>query len=722
MPNEPKPAAQTLIHPRASTSHRQGMDALAVFHAITERLWLVFLFIVFGILAALGYIRRAPVLYASTATIQVEQVERKIINVDKSGYPEDLRNLDVVPTIAQSLKSRALLERVIDTNRLSSDPRFVGLIEEAPTRERLYRALAGMLEVRVRRGTRLIDITAISPFPEMTDTIVNSLVEEYMRSTGEEHVSSTEVATESLVQEAQRLKKKLTESENALQAYREQTGTVSLDQNKDTVVAKMKELSTRVTAAKSARINAESDYAQLQKLGNDVEALLVLPVVARDPKVVEIQMTINKLESDLANLRQRYKEKHPKFIQAVSQIEEWKQTFTNAVRKVPETVKVALESARAAEKALEDALKAQETAAMELDKAAIQYNVLLREVDSDRALYEAVLNQLKQTTVDTKAQPTRVKLVQPGYRPEVPFAPNKLKIVLISLGFSILAGCFLAVGLQAIDHSYKTVDTVESETGLPVLSAIPMLRELRTSKTRLVVSDDPKSPGAEAFRTLRVSLSMLGKAQDRRTFLMCSALPQEGKTFTSLNYAAALAQQGLRTVLIDCDLRKPSVEEYFGEKESQRPGVTDYLTGQKTMDEIVVQSKLDKLCYIPAGTTAPNPAELLGQGGFPGLLAEALQRFDRVVVDTAPVHAVSDTLLIAPHVQTACLVTRAAKTPRKAVLRALQMLRTAGAPIAGIVFNQLPRRGGAGYGYYYSSYYDYGYYGKYAKKGVYGAK
>jgi capsular exopolysaccharide synthesis family protein len=215
---------------------------------------------------------------------------------------------------------------------------------------------------------------------------------------------------------------------------------------------------------------------------------------------------------------------------------------------------------------------------------------------------------------------------------------------------------------------------------------------------------------------------MLGKAEDRRIFLMSSALPQEGKTFTSLNYAASLAQQGLRTVLIDCDLRKPSVQEYFGEDETDRVGVTDYLTGQKTLDQIIVPSKLDKLCYIPAGTTAPNPAELLAQGGFRGLVQDALKQFDRVVVDSAPVHAVSDTLLIVSHVQTVCLVTRAAKTPRKAVLRALQMLRGAGAPLAGVVFNQLPRQRGAGYGYYYSSYYDYGYYGKYSKKGVYGTK
>jgi succinoglycan biosynthesis transport protein ExoP len=220
---------------------------------------------------------------------------------------------------------------------------------------------------------------------------------------------------------------------------------------------------------------------------------------------------------------------------------------------------------------------------------------------------------------------------------------------------------------------------------------------------------------------LRVSLSMLGKAEARKVFLFTSAVPSEGKTFSSLNYSASLAQQGLRTLLIDADLRKPAVQDYFGSN-GDLGGVTDYLTGQKKFGEIVQTSKLERLSYITAGTTAPNPAELLAQGGFSGLLDEAVKHFDRVVVDSAPIHAVSDTLLLVANVQTVCIVARAAKTPRKSIQRAIYLVQKAGGPVAGIVLNRLPRRGGAGYGYYYNAYYDYSYYGKYSKKGVYGAK
>src|SRR6266446_192305 len=532
--------------PQSNGDHSasQGLDLGTVFHVLREKVWLVLLLAVAGLLLAAGYIKRAPVLYSSTATLEVQQEEQKILKIDRAMDREDLRSLDVLQTIAQALKSRSLFERVIDTNNLGSDPRFVGLMKETPTRERLASALSRMTDVRLRRGTRLIDITVVHQVPELTKLIANSIVAEFKGQSVEQHTSSSEVANEFLMQEANRLKEKLQKSENDLQAYRERTAAVSLDDRQNTVVSKLKELSTRVTEAKSARIKAESDYAQVERLGTNVQALLVLPVVANDPKVAEIQMTINKQEGDLANLRQRYKEKHPKYLQALSQIQEWRSAFTNAVLQVPQTVKSTLESLRASEQALSDALTKQETAAIDLNKLSIQYNVLARDVESDRALYEAVLNQMKQTSVSKQAQPTKVRVVQSAYTPERPFSPQKRKILALGIVGGLFCGVLLALGLNALDRSFKTVDQVEEELRIPVLGVVPVMREATNSKRPIMVSEDRESAGAEAFRTLRVSLSMLGKVEARKIFLFTSAVPAEGKTFSSLNYAAILAQQG----------------------------------------------------------------------------------------------------------------------------------------------------------------------------------
>jgi capsular exopolysaccharide synthesis family protein len=206
---------------------------------------------------------------------------------------------------------------------------------------------------------------------------------------------------------------------------------------------------------------------------------------------------------------------------------------------------------------------------------------------------------------------------------------------------------------------------------------------------------------------------MLGRKEDRRVFLFTSAVPSEGKTFCSLNYSLCLAQQGLRTLIIDCDLRRPMVERTLEGKRERSCGVTDYLTGQKNFRAITQQTAYQNYHYIPAGTYCPNPAELLAATGIDGLIDEALKHFDRIIIDSAPIHAVSDTLLMLKRVQTACLVVRARKTPRGAVRRAIQLLQEAGAPLSGVILNLLPRS--RLHGYYYNSYYEYTYRGNYAE-------
>jgi capsular exopolysaccharide synthesis family protein len=513
----------------------------------------------------------------------------------------------------------------------------------------------------------------------------------------------------------------LEEWENKLQTYKEKTQSVSVEDRQNIVVQRLKELSLRVTEAKSTRIRLESEYAQVQKLGTNAQALLVISAVANDLSVKQIQASITKLEAEFANLKQRYKEKHPKYMQAASELANWQNSLREAILAVPKVILASLESVRASEQALERTLHEQESFALELSKQQIQYNVIAREVESHRTLYEAVMSRRNETALTKKlpSEDNKIRVVQPAVVPQRPFKPEPAKLMTRGLLAGLVAGILLALGLNALDSSFKTVDQTEEFLAMPVLSVVPQIRDLKPESRTLVVSEDAKSAGAEAFRSLRTALSMLGRAENRRTFLFSSALPQEGKTFCSLNYAASLAQQGLRTVLIDGDLRRPAVEPALTGNSQRGLGVTDYLTGQKKFQEIIQQTSLENFSFISAGTTAPNPAELLAQRGIDALIEEALSHYDRVLVDSAPIHAVSDTLLMVNRIQTVCLVVRAYKTPRKAVLRAIQLLQKSRAPIAGIILNRVPRK--RGLEYYYDPYYDYAYHGKYAQKGVYGA-
>ena len=395
--------------------------------------------------------------------------------------------------------------------------------------------------------------------------------------------------------------------------------------------------------------------------------------------------------------------------------------LAESIPKASEGLKASLDAARASEAALESALSAQEASALELNKLAIRYGVLSREVESDRALYESVLKTMKETSVTKEIKPMQIRVVQPAFTPIKPFSPRRAMIMALSGLGGIFAGLLLVLGLSALDTSMKTVDEAETRLGFPVLAAISNLKEVKKRKHPLVVLHEPHSSGAEAIRTLRTNLSMLGRAEDRRVFLFTSAMPQEGKTFCSVNYAASLAQLGLKVLLIDGDLRKPSVEIVLIGKDQDTPGVTDYLTGKKSLEEVAQPSILPGLFFISGGTTAPNPAELLAKDGLGELIERALKTYDRVVLDSAPIHAVSDTLLMLKNVQTVCLIIRAASTSARSVVRCVQLLKGAQAPLSGLVLNRMPLRRKFGYGhYYYSPYYDYRFEGKYAKKGVYG--
>ena len=709
-----------------------SVDLRQIYHVFLERIWAVLLVLTLTTFLGGLYVVRSPKIYSATLTLQVDQ-ESEIF---KKFRPDDQTTTEVLKTFEQTIISRPVLERVASTNQLTRNGRFLAIYEKkkglfdavagtaAPEKELstegVAATLTGITESRMRRGTRLIDLSVEHPNPEMAALLANSIFREYVQLSFEQYVSSGLTANRFLVDEAEKLKQKMRASEQALQTYREKVDNISLDDKKDLIGQKLKELSAKVTEAQSARIRLESDLAQIKQLGANIGALLGITSVANDPSVREIQSYLSKFDSEFSTIKQRYLSKHPKYIGTLSALNEWRASLTNAVLKIPKTIETAYMGAKASEETLEAALKDAKTEALALGKQKIEFDVLTREVESDRGMYDNVLKKMKEGQVTKELQSDKLRLIQPAMAPNVPAKPQKFKIMAAAVLVGLMGGFMLALLLNQIDSSIKSVDQAEEFLQLPVLTAIPQITSFGNSRG-LVVVDDAKSIGAEAIRTLRTSLSMLGKVENRRVYLFTSAIPAEGKTFCSLNYAVSLAQQGSKTLLIDGDLRRPAVEKAISGKDKKAIGVTDYILGQKSLKDIVQQTGIENFSFIPAGTTAPNPAELLGQHGIDGLVAEALLHYDRVVIDSAPVHAVSDTLLMLKRVQTVCLVARANKTPRKATLRAVQMLRQAEAPLAGLILNRLPRRVGLG-GYYYDSYYNYSYYGKYGAKGVYGAK
>ena len=672
-------------------------DLRAIGHALLEKIWLIAAVNLLTVGAGVLFIVRSEKVFSATTTVEIEQEQQRIIKTDPRRSEE--RGEEVLKTIEQNLKSPALMLRLAHHPELLGEPSFLAGMRSSASEAQLEQILSGSISVKVRPGTWLIDVTAEDASPKIAQKISRVLVEEFIRSTSESREQVSQKAHEFLRQEAERLQAALTRSEESLQRYKEQNRAISLEEKQNTIVERLHEMNAKVTAAKTERLTLEADHAQWQRLaGEPPERLLLLPSVASAPEVVEVQRKISAWEADLGTLSHRYLPAHPKYIEAASNLAELKTNLATAIRKAGELIGTKLEAARATEAKLEEALHAQESMALELTGTAIPYNTIAREVEANRALYESLLARLKESDVAQGVSPYAVRIAAAALLPDRPVKPNKRIILLLSLCSGLALSGSWVLGLYALDNSIRTIDQAERAFGLPTLGAIPQQRKTKLRDTPHLLATRPQSAVAEAFCAFRTTLLVANKTGAPKTVLFASAVPAEGKTFCTINYAVALAQQGFRTLLIDADLRLPNIARVFFGGE-QPTGLTDVLAGRCAVSDVVFSTDIENLSVLPAGPAVRNPSDLVGNSDIAEFLRSARQGFDRVVIDTAPVNAVSETVFFAPHVDAVCLVVRTGLAPVAAIARALQKLKQSGARVAGIVLNGLPLRGGNYYHY-----------------------
>jgi polysaccharide biosynthesis transport protein len=665
-------------------------DIAHFYHLGLSKAWVIILCVILALLAAIGYLEWAPKIYESRAVIAVEQEAPRVNNIQdfNADGGDDINRAEVLKTIEQALMSQTLLLKVVKANGLDKDPSF------APPKKtglayldtELVGLFQGKVNVKVRRGTRLLDITVDDRDPEKAQRLAESMVREFVNLSFEQQLGLSETAGDYLRKESDSLKLKLQNAERAVENYREEHNAVSLEDKQNIIVDKLKDLNLKVTEAKGERLKLEADVISIkQGKAKTPDELLMLPSVAALPVVAA-------LRQELADRESRYK--------APGQLKGLQDSLSRTLVNASNMVIKSYEAAKSTEAKLTAALQEQEAAALELNKIAIPYNALVREVETDRALYESVLTRMKVTNVAKGIWQNNIRVVETPLVAVKAAKPKKMLIVALAAMGGFVIGCGLVIASDMADHSIRSVDQAESFSGLSVLAAVPESKRKDLDKESVLTSD-PASYEAEAFRSLRTAISFLAPEKERKTILFTSANPAEGKSYCSLNYAVALAQAGRRTLLIDADLRRPNLSRVVLGN-TKAPGLTECLLGRSSIAECCQPTRTENLFILPAGERAPNPAELLASCNFTGLLQEAMGQFDRIVLDSAPVNAVSDTQLIAKEVQSVCFVVRAIKTPGRAIIRACSLLAQTGSHPDGIVFNRMPRRSRDRY--YFSEY------------------
>lgn len=685
----PSPAGKNLL-----SAPVIGIDEIV--SILLERAWVVVVCVLAALLIGFAYLERSTKIYSTTVVLEVKRFN--IVNM-QGADSESLRNTSKANTMLALLSSQPILQMVADDLNLGANPEFTGG-KTIPNTIAAAR-LASRVNGRVRPSTYLIDLSVEHPNPKLAALIANSLARSFIQKRYEDKSGASSTAAQDLEMQAERLRAKIFQKEQKLQEFRENARVASLDS------VDLRNLNNRINEVRKERLRLEADMEEMRKIGNNPDQLIGLQSVRNDPSVSNLVQSMAQQQELIASLSQRLTSGHPRMLKASAELRALKRTLDDQVIAATQKVKPRYDAQYAQEKSIEKMV-------MKRNREATEYQRLERELQENRDVYNILVARLKEMEINKEIEPDEVAIVQNAPVPGAPIKPDRNKTMLMAGAGGFVLGILIAFGLHALDTSLKSPDQVENLTGFPALTVISEARSAIGKRRSTRQGPSGISPAVrESFRSLVVALKLLGRKRDGRVFLFTSPLPAEGKTFCSYHTAIQLATQGNRTLLIDSDLRKPFLHNLV-EKSTLSPGLSDLLAGELPISEVVLQTMQPNLDFIAAGTRAPNPPKLLNSSAFADMIESVRDHYDYIIMDSAPVNAVADTLLLSQYVQNVVMIVRAGSTPERALRRALQSLTgTAKRDPCGIVLNRYKRRRGLYYYYNYSYHKSYGEYGAY---------
>lgn len=688
-------------------------------------------------LTALWLLQLTPV-YTSSASLLLANRENKVMDAQEilSGLGTDNATVE---NQTQIIRSWALADRVVRKLQLQTDPEFAGtksgggwlsglnvlswfssapppperdVAAAATTDPAILQRFQSRLGVSVQGRSSVIVVSYSSPSPAKAARIANAIADQYIVDQLETKFEAAKRATSWLNERLGELQEQVRAAEVAVERYKAENGLTEAKDGMSLTGQQLGDLNGQLILARSNLAEQEAKYRQLANLAASGRGVDSVGQVMASSIITTLRAQQAEIIRKEADYRSRYGERHPLMIALLDEKRNLNLKIDEEVRRVLSSQQNEVSVARARVSSLESSLNQMKGSADTEGKARIKLRELEREAESSRTLYQSFLSRFKEVSEADQIQTPDARVISPATVPTSPSFPNKTSMMSSAIIGALILGIAIAFALDAMDAGFRAGADVEKAVGLSNLAVVPTVPGAKTVQDRVV--SKPLSAYTEAIRTLYAGVQLSNVDNPPKVLLMTSSVPNEGKTSTSIALARLAAMGGQRVILVDGDLRHPSVAGGFGGKKPE-VGLIEVLAGKRDLESALVRDSMSTLVYLPIVAPPANPSDLITSDAMRRLIEGLEQAYDLVVIDAAPVIPVSDSRLLSRLVDKVVYVVHWDKTPREAVMNGVKMLRDGGAQIAGTLLNHTDLRRHAiyGYGYGYGNYSYGSYYGKY---------
>lgn len=683
--------------------------------------------------------------YKATATLLIESSQKKAISIEEV-VGIDTSAKEYYLTQFEILKSNQVALRVIDKldlenniefnpSLIQSEPSLIDnlkaeikslpviasylskdetdsnsiVVDDSGINQTVLKIFKSKLSIEPIRKTQLVNISFESLDPNLAATIANEVAHAYIENSLESKLVATEQATGWINQRLASLKKQLEDSEQALLLFLKQQKLIDNSGIEALTSSELTNLTDRISSATNQRIEAQSLYNALKSKPNgDISSISSVSLISNHPQIRDIRLAESNAEKQVSELSKRYGPKHDKMIQAQAQLQSIQLRANKLTKKLIDGVEKELISAREQEQMLKSELLSKKAEFQSLSVVKREYDALKREVDTNAKLYDLFLTRQKETTATRDFSASNARFSDYALVPLKPSKPNRKLIVLLALCGSIGFAVLTIIFLDAFNSRIESSRDFENKLGLLPTGAIPMISDKKYKNSPIdasVFASERYSVFQESVDSIRTSLYLSLRNSQRKLLAISSAVPAEGKTTTAVNLAMSFAKLE-RVLLIDCDLRKPSVAERFSLPSSQA-GLVNVLLTNASVEECIT-SVNENLDVMTGGMLAPNPQEILSSAAFEELIEELATKYDRIILDTPPILPVKDAYIIGRLAQGLVLVMKANSTSKSVYNHTMTLLNRHGVSVDGVVLNQVPIRKEGKHAYTEYSLYAYG--------------